>query len=316
MAGDNKTQVRFNHLLGLEGLSRETITEILDSAEAFLGVLERPIPRVPSLRGVTVANLFFESSTRTRISFELAEKRLSADVVNFSRSGSSMSKGETMLDTVRNIEAMKIDVVVIRHSAQGAPHFLAQRVSSSVINAGDGGHEHPTQGLLDMLTLRHQVGKLDGLKVLIVGDITHSRVARSNIWGLQTMDAQVMLCGPATLMPREVETMGVGVTHDLDEGLDWCDVVMVLRLQMERQRAGLVPSLREYMNTFGLTRKRLDRTGGEKIIMHPGPINRGIEIDSDVADGPGSVILSQVTHGVAVRMAVLYLISGGERRIG
>ncbi len=307
--------IRFNHLLGLEGLSREAITEILDSAEVFLEVLERPIPKVPSLRGVTVANLFFEPSTRTRISFELAEKRLSADVTSFSASDSSLSKGETMLDTARNIEAMKVDVVVIRHFAQGAPHFLADRISAAVINAGDGAHEHPTQALLDMLTLRHQIGALDGLKVLILGDIAHSRVARSNIWGLRTMGANVKICGPLALMPREVEQMGVDVTHDLNKALAWCDVVNVLRLQLERQREGLIPSLRDYQRSFGLTRRRLEQAGGEKVIMHPGPINRGVEIDSDVADGPGSVILRQVTYGVAVRMAVLYLISGGERII-
>lgn len=308
-------RVRFNHLLGLEGLDREVITEILDSAEVFLEVLERPIPRVPSLRGVTVANLFFEPSTRTRISFELAEKRLSADVVNFSSGDSSMSKGETMLDTARNIEAMKVDVVVIRHFAQGTPHFLAERINAAVINAGDGSHEHPTQGLLDMLTLRHQVGRLEGLKVLILGDIAHSRVARSNVWGLRTMGAEVTLCGPATLMPREIEKMNANVSYDLDDGLAWCDAVIVLRLQLERQKDGLIPSLRDYQRTFGLTRRRLEKADGEKIIMHPGPINRGVEIDSDVADGPGSVILRQVTSGVAVRMAVLYLISGGERII-
>ncbi|NQU06373.1 MAG: aspartate carbamoyltransferase catalytic subunit [Calditrichaeota bacterium] len=309
------TQIRFNHLLGLEGLSREVITEILDSAEAFLEVLSRPIPRVPSLRGVTVANLFFESSTRTRISFELAEKRLSADVVNFSASSSSLSKGESILDTARNIEAMKVDVVVIRHFAQGSPHFLADRVKAAVVNAGDGMHEHPTQALLDIMTIRRQTGDLKDLKVLILGDIAHSRVARSNIWGLRTMGAKVKLCGPTTLMPREIESLDVEVIHELDEGLDWCDVVNVLRIQLERQNEGLIPSLREYQRSFGLTRKRLDKVGGEKIIMHPGPMNRGVEIDSDVADGPGSVILSQVTHGVAVRMAVLYLISGREQSI-
>jgi len=308
-------QVRFNHLLGLEGLSRAAITEILDSAEAFLDVLDRPIRQVPSLRGVSVANLFFEPSTRTRISFELAEKRLSAEVTNFSASGSSISKGETMLDTVQNIEAMKIDVVVIRHFAQGAPHFLAERISAAVINAGDGSHEHPTQGLLDIMTMRRRLGNLEGLKVLILGDIAHSRVARSNIWGLLTMGAEVMLCGPGTLIPRGIEDMNVGVTNDLDEGLAWCDVVNVLRLQIERQREGLLPSLREYQRSFGLSKSRLEKAGGEKIVMHPGPMNRGVEIDSDVADGSTSVILQQVTHGVAVRMAVLYLISGGERII-
>lgn len=306
-------QVKFNHLLGLEGVEREGIVEILDSAEAFLEVLERPIRKVPSLRGVTVANLFFEPSTRTRISFELAEKRLSADSVNFSASTSSLKKGETILDTTRNIEAMKVDVVVIRHSAQGAPHFLADRIDAAVINAGDGSHEHPTQALLDMMTLRHQLGSLEGLKFLILGDITHSRTARSNIFGMRTMGAEVTLCGPATLIPRGIEKMGVNVTHDLNEGLRWCDVVYVLRLQLERQRQGLIPSLRDYQRSFGLTRARMEKAGKEIVVMHPGPMNRGVEIDSDVADGPGSVILSQVTHGVAVRMAVLFLIAGGDR---
>lgn len=303
----------FNHLLGLSDISREVIVEILDSAETFLQVLARPIPKVPSLRGVTIANLFFEPSTRTRISFELAEKRLSADVVNFSASGSSLSKGETLLDTVRNIEAMKVDVVVIRHNAQGTPLFLKDRVSASVVNAGDGSHEHPTQALLDMLTLRKKFNKLKGLKVLILGDIAHSRVARSNIHGLTKMGAKVMVCGPATLMPMDVESLGVDVVYDLEEGLDWCDVVNVLRLQVERQIKGYIPSLREYQLTFGLTREKLERVGRDIVVMHPGPMNRGVEIDSDVADGPWSVILSQVTHGVAIRMAVLYLISVKER---
>ncbi len=306
-------QIQIDHLLGLSDVNRDVITEILDSAEAFLKVLGRSIPKVPSLRGITVANIFFEPSTRTRISFELAEKRLSADVVNFSASGSSVSKGETLLDTVRNIEAMKIDVVVIRHSAQGAPLFLKERIKSSVVNAGDGAHEHPTQALLDMLTIRSRLGGFDGLKVLILGDVAHSRVARSNIYGLQTMGAKVTVCAPATLIPRGIESLGVQVIHDLDEALDWCDVVNVLRLQLERQNQGFIPSLREYQNKFGLTRKRLERIGRKIVVMHPGPMNRGVEIDSDVADGPDSVVLQQVTHGVAVRMAVLYLISVKER---
>lgn len=310
---ETKPIVKLNHLLGLDGVGREAITEILDAADTFLGVLERPIPKVPSLRGVTVANLFFENSTRTRISFELAEKRMSADTISFSTSGSSVSKGETLLDTVRNIEAMKIDVVVIRHSASGAPRFLADRIESAVINAGDGLHEHPTQGLLDMMTLRRKVGKLEGLNVLILGDIAHSRVARSNIHGLLAMGANVKVCGPATLMPRDIESLGVEPLFDLDEALEWCDVANVLRLQLERQKTGEIPSLREYNRAFGLTRARLERLDKEIIVMHPGPINRGVEIDSDVADGPFSVILNQVTHGVAVRMAVLYLISGRER---
>ncbi len=301
------------HLLGLSGIDRETITTILDASEEFLKVLERPIPKVPSLKGVTIANVFFESSTRTRISFELAEKRLSADTVNFSKSGSSVSKGETLLDTVRNIEAMKINVVVIRHSAQGAPHFLKDRIKSAVVNAGDGQHEHPTQALLDMMTIRSKTGGIDGLKVVILGDIGHSRVARSNIYGLKTMGAEVMVCGPRTLTPFDIDQLGVKVSYNLDEALDWCDVVNVLRLQLERQNQGYIPSLREYQRTFGLSTDRLKRTGRKIIVLHPGPMNRGVEIDSDVADDKESVILQQVTHGVAVRMAVLFIISGKER---
>ena len=301
---------RLKHLLGLEGLSKEVLEEILETAMSFLEVIERPIPKVPSLRGVTVVNLFFESSTRTRISFELAEKRLSADSVSFSLSGSSVAKGESLLDTVRNIEAMRVDIVVIRHWASGAPHFIAQRVEASVVNAGDGQHEHPTQGLLDLLTLKIHRKTLSGLKVLLVGDIAHSRVARSNIFGLKTLGAEVKVCGPATLIPRKVESLGVEYVNNLDEGLQWCDVVNVLRIQRERQREGLFPSLREYREMFGLTRNRLERIGKEITIMHPGPINRGVEIDAEVADGPWSVILQQVTYGVAVRMAVLYLIAG------
>lgn len=304
---------KLDHLLDLRSLDRQTITEILDLGDTFLEVLERPIPKVPSLRGVTIANMFFESSTRTRISFELAEKRLSADTVNFAASGSSLSKGETLLDTVRNIEAMKIDVVVIRHNASGTPHFLARTIDSAVINAGDGSHEHPTQGLLDMMTIRRKTGRIEGLKVLILGDIAHSRVARSNMFGLLVMGAEVTVCGPATLIPREIEKLGVQVCYNLDEGLAWCDVVNVLRLQRERMDQGYLPSLREYQRTYGLTRERLNRANKEIVVLHPGPMNRGVEIDSDVADGPWSVILQQVTHGVAVRMAVLYLICGKER---
>lgn len=309
------SSVQIKHLLGLANAAPEMISTILDTAEEFLKVLERPIPKVPSLRGLTIANIFFEPSTRTRISFELAEKRLSADVVNFSNSGSSVSKGETLLDTVRNIEAMKIDVVVIRHFAQGAPLFLTERISSAVVNAGDGQHEHPTQALLDMMTIRHHKDSFKGLKVAILGDIAHSRVARSNIHGLKIMGAEVTLCGPSTLMPREIKTLGVNISHDLDETLAWCDVVNVLRLQLERQKQGYIPTLREYQRAFGLTRARLEKTGREIIVLHPGPMNRGVEIDSDVADAPGSVILQQVTHGVAIRMAVLYLISGKERSV-
>jgi len=299
------------HLLGLEGMSKEEIQLILDTATSFKKVLERPIPKVPTLRGTTVANLFFEPSTRTRISFELAEKRLSADLVNFSASTSSVLKGETLRDTARNIEAMKVDMVVIRHSSPGAAHFLANCLDSAIINAGDGAHEHPTQALLDMLTLRERFGTLAGLKVLIVGDIEHSRVARSNIYGLNTMGAEVAICGPATLLPVEIEHLGVKVYYNLDEILSQVQVVNVLRIQLERQGKGLFPSLREYRQLFGITAERFKRVGRELVIMHPGPINRGVEIDSEVADSIQSVILQQVTNGVAVRMAVLYLLAGG-----
>ena len=307
-------KLKRKHLLGLEGMTKDEISLILDTAETFKEVLERPIRKVPTLRGITVVNLFYEPSTRTRISFELAEKRLSADLVNFSASTSSVKKGETLKDTVRNIEAMKIDMVVIRHSAPGAPHFIARCLDASVINAGDGAHEHPTQGLLDMFTLRAKYKKLEGLKVVIVGDILHSRVARSNIWGLTTMGAKVSVCGPTTLLPYEIDRMGVGVYSDIDKALEGKDVVIVLRIQLERQQGGLLPSLREYTNQFGINKDRLTRLNKNFTIMHPGPINRGVEITPEVADGPYSVILDQVTNGVAVRMAVLYLLSGGEKR--
>ncbi|MBN1781324.1 aspartate carbamoyltransferase catalytic subunit [bacterium] len=306
-------QLEIRHLLGLEGVSREDITLILDTAESFKKVLERPIPKVPTLRGKTVANLFFEPSTRTRFSFELAEKRVSADTVNFSASTSSVLKGETLKDTARNIEAMKIDFVVMRHSAPGAPHFLARCLNSVIINAGDGAHEHPTQALLDMMTMREQFTSLEGLKVIVVGDIEHSRVARSNIYGLVTMGAHVGVCGPATMIPRQMEDLGVTVYPAIEDALAEADVLNILRIQLERQKQALFPSLREYRNLFGITLERLDRTGRDIMIMHPGPINRGVELDSNVADGDYSVILDQVTNGVAVRMAVLYLL-GGERQ--
>lgn len=309
------TKLKSKDLLGLEGMSEEEINFILDTAITFKEVLERPIRKVPTLRGVTVVNLFYEASTRTRISFELAEKRLSADLVSFSANTSSVQKGETLKDTVKNIEAMKIDMVVIRHSASGAPHFIASCLDSSVINAGDGAHEHPTQALLDIFTLREKYKNLKGLRVLIVGDILHSRVARSNIWGFSTMGAEVAVCGPITLMPYEIEKMGVEVFYDLDKALEGRDVVMVLRIQLERQKGGLLPSLREYTNLFGITRERLKRLNKDFTIMHPGPINRGVEITPEVADGPYSVILDQVTNGVAVRMAILYLLSGGEEKV-
>src|SRR5947208_5580441 len=266
----------------------------------------------PTLRGSTIVNLFFENSTRTRISFEFAEKRLSADTVNVSALGSSVSKGETLLDTARNLEAMRIDMVVIRHSASGAAHFLANRIESNVINAGDGTHEHPTQGLLDLLTLRDHFGRLEGLKVCIVGDVLHSRVARSNIWGLKKMGAEVGVCGPRSLLPNAIDELGVTVFNRVEEAIEWADALNILRLQLERMTAGYIPSLREYNRVFGVSRERLDRAKRDVLILHPGPMNRGVEIDSDVADGPSSVILNQVTNGVAVRMAVLYLLSGGK----
>jgi aspartate carbamoyltransferase catalytic subunit len=299
------------HLLGLEGMSAEDITRILDTAESFKEVSERPVKKVPALRGITVANLFFEASTRTRISFELAEKRLSADTVNFSTAGSSVSKGESLRDTAQNIEAMRVEMIVIRHSAAGAPHFLATLLNGSVINAGDGAHEHPTQGLLDMFTLRERWGSFKGRRVVIVGDLAHSRVARSNIHGLVTMGADVVVCGPPTLMPLDIERLGVTVEFDLGKALDGADAVNVLRIQLERQQTGLFPSVDEYRRVWGINRDVLKRATRDCIVMHPGPMNRGIEIAQDVADGERSVILDQVTNGVAVRMAVLYLLAGG-----
>lgn len=298
-------------LTGLRHLGADQLRLILDTAEPFKEVSERPIKKVPALRGKTVVNLFFEASTRTRISFEFAEKRLSADTVNVASSGSSVSKGETLVDTARNLEAMRIDMVVIRHPSSGAAEFLARRIRSNVVNAGDGTNEHPTQGLLDMLTLRDRLGDLAGKRVAICGDVLHSRVARSNIWGLTKLGAEVAVCGPPTLLPRRVESMGVRVFHRIEEAIQWADALNVLRLQLERMQAGFVPSLREYNRVWGVTAERLDRAPKPLVIMHPGPMNRGVEIDSDVADGPHSVILPQVTNGVAVRMAVLYLLAGG-----
>jgi len=299
-------------LTGLEFLSAEQIRLILDTAEPFKEVSERPIKKVPALRGKTIVNLFFEASTRTRISFEFAEKRLSADTVNVAVSGSSVSKGETLVDTAKNLEAMRIDMVVIRHGASGAAQFLGRRIRSNVINAGDGKHEHPTQGLLDMLTIRDKVGHIEGVKVCLVGDILHSRVARSNLWGLTKLGAEVAVCGPRSLLPRGIEGLGVRVFGRIEEAIEWADVLNVLRLQLERMEKGFIPSLREYYRVFGVTMERLERAPKSLIIMHPGPMNRGVEIDSRVADGPHSVILDQVTNGVAVRMAVLYLLAGGR----
>ncbi len=299
-------------LVGLEHLSAEQLHMILDTAEPFKEISERRIKKVPVLRGKTIVNLFFEASTRTRISFEFAEKRLSADTVNISSSGSSVVKGETLVDTARNLEAMRIDMVVIRHGASGAARFLADRIPSNVINAGDGWHEHPTQGLLDLLTIRDHRGPLKGMKVCIVGDILHSRVARSNIYGLRTLGAEVAVCGPRTLMPPAPEEMGCTVFTRVEEAIEWADVLNVLRLQLERMQGGYVPSLREYNRIWGVSTRRLEAAPKDILVLHPGPMNRGVEIDSDVADGDHSVILNQVTNGVAVRMAVLYLLAGGQ----
>lgn len=296
------------HLLRLQGMPKEDIQQILDTAISFKEILNRPIKKVPTLQGKTIVNLFFENSTRTRTSFELAERRLSADVISFAASSSSVTKGETLKDTARNIEAMKIDMVVIRHNAAGTADFLSKVINANIINAGDGQHEHPTQGLLDMYTLRERFGKLDGLHVCIVGDILHSRVARSNIFGLQTMGAKVSVCGPATLIPREIEKLGVDVYHHIDDILPKVDAVNVLRIQLEREAGGYFPSLREFHRYFGVTKERLDRANKEIVILHPGPINRDVELSADVADGSNSVILEQVLNGVAVRMAILYLL--------
>ena len=299
-------------LLALESLSADQLRLILDTAEPFKEISERAIKKVPALRGKTIVNLFFEASTRTRISFEFAEKRLSADTVNVAASGSSVTKGETLVDTARNLEAMRIDMVVIRHGASGAARFLAERIESNVVNAGDGTHEHPTQGLLDLLTLRDHFGRIEGLKVCICGDVLHSRVARSNIWGLRKLGAEVGICGPRSLLPNAVEEMGVQVFDRIEAAIEWADALNILRLQLERMHAGYIPSLREYNRVFGVTRARLERAPRDVLILHPGPMNRGVEIDSDVADGPHSVILNQVTNGVAVRMAALYLLAGGR----
>jgi aspartate carbamoyltransferase catalytic subunit len=298
-------------LVGLEHLDAAQILSILDTAEPFKEVSERAIKKVPMLRGKTIVNLFFEASTRTRISFEFAEKRLSADTVNIQSAGSSVSKGETLVDTARNLEAMRIDMVVMRHHSSGAAKFLAERIPSHVINAGHRRHEHPTQGLLDMLTIRDKVGRIEGVKVCIVGDVLHSRVARSNIWGLTKLGAEVAVCAPRTLLPANIADLGVQVFTRIEQAIEWADVVNVLRLQLERMQAGFVPSLREYNRVFGVTRERVERAPRDLVILHPGPMNRGVEIDSDVADGPHSVILNQVTNGVAIRMAVLYLLAGG-----
>lgn len=301
-------QIGIKHLLGLQGVSANDIQMLLDTATTFKQVLERPIKKVPTLQGKTAVNLFYENSTRTRISFELAEKRLSADAVNFSVSGSSVSKGETFKDTVRNIEAMKVDMIVVRHASAGVPLYLTKICKSIVINAGDGIHEHPTQALLDMFSIREKTGKLEGLKVCIVGDIAHSRVALSNIFGLKAMGAHVSLCGPATMIPRGIENLGVKVYTDIDKAMKENDVLNVLRIQLERKAREYFPSVREYHQFYGITQERIDRNNKDILILHPGPINRGVEITSDVADGPNQIILDQVTNGVAVRMSILYLL--------
>ncbi len=304
------SRLSVKHLLGIKGLLKEDIELIFSTADNFKDVLNRPIKKIPSLRDVTIANLFFENSTRTRLSFELAERRLSADVVNFSASSSSVSKGETLIDTVNNILAMKVDIVVMRHPNPGSAVFLSKHIHSRIINAGDGAHEHPTQALLDAYSIREKYGEVKGKKVVIVGDIMHSRVALSNIFCLQKLGAEVMVCGPTTLMPKYISSLGVKVEHNLRKALEWCDIANMLRIQLERQDIKYFPSLREYIMQYGLNKAMLDSLGKKITVMHPGPINRGVEITSDVADSDQSIILNQVENGVAIRMAVLYLLAG------
>ena len=303
-----------DHLTGIRDLTNEDIQLIFKMADSFKDVINRPIKKVPSLRDITIANLFFENSTRTRLSFELAEKRLSADIVNFSASSSSVKKGETLIDTVNNILSMKVDMVVMRHPNPGAAHFLSQRISAKVINAGDGTHEHPTQALLDAYSIREELGDVSGKKVVIVGDILHSRVALSNIYCLKKLGAEVMVCGPTTLIPKHIADLGVSVSHNLKEALVWCDVANMLRIQLERQEINFFPSLREYSMLFGLNKQLLDSLDKRIIVMHPGPINRGVEITSEVADSEQSIILNQVENGVAIRMAIIYLLASKIER--
>lgn len=304
------TKLSTKHLLGIKDITANDINLILSTAESFKEVINRPIKRVPSLRDITIANLFFENSTRTKLSFELAEKRLSADVINFSSSSSSVKKGETLIDTVNNILAMKVDMVVMRHPNPGAALFLSKHVNAKIINAGDGAHEHPTQALLDAFSIKEKLGNIKGKKIAIVGDILHSRVALSNIFCLQKLGAEVMVCGPTTLMPKYISSLGVKVEHNLKKALEWCDVANMLRIQLERQDIKFFPSLREYTMLFGLNKELLDSLTKKIVVMHPGPINRGVEITSDVADSDQSIILEQVENGVAVRMAVLFLLAG------
>lgn len=298
------------HLLGIKNITREDIELIFETAENFKEVINRPVKKVPSLRDVTIANVFFENSTRTRLSFELAQKRLSADTINFSASNSSVKKGETLLDTVNNILAMKVDMIVMRHASPGAPHYLAKHIKANIVNAGDGTHEHPTQALLDAFSIREKLGSVAGKKIAIIGDILHSRVALSNIFALQKLGAKVMVCGPPTLLPKFIGQLGVEVEFDVRKALQWCDVANVLRIQLERQQIKYFPSLREYSLYYGINKKLLDSLKKQIVIMHPGPINRGVELSSDAADSQHSIILDQVENGVAVRMAVLYLLAG------
>lgn len=307
-----KSTLSSKHLLGIKDLNPQDINLIFETADNFKDVINRPIKKVPSLRDITVANLFFENSTRTKLSFELAEKRLSADVVNFSSGNSSVKKGETLLDTVNNILSMKVDMVVIRHPAQGAPHFLSQHIDANIVNAGDGTHEHPTQALLDAFSMRERLGSLRGKNIAIIGDIKHSRVALSNIFCLQKLGAKVRVCGPPTLIPKYISSLGVEVSYNVQETLQWCDVANILRIQLERQNIKYIPSLREYALHFGVHKQMLDRLDKEIVIMHPGPMNRGVEISSEVADSAHSIILDQVENGVAVRMAVLFLLASAK----
>jgi aspartate carbamoyltransferase catalytic subunit len=300
------------HLLGIKDITREDIELIFETADNFKEVINRPIKKVPSLRDVTIANVFFENSTRTRLSFELAQKRLSADVINFSASNSSVKKGETLLDTVNNILAMKVDMIVMRHASVGAPHYLSKHIQANIVNAGDGTHEHPTQALLDAFSIREKLGTVAGKKIAIIGDILHSRVALSNIFALQKLGAKIMVCGPPTLLPKFIGHLGVEVEFDVRKALLWCDVANVLRIQLERQQIKYFPSLREYSLYYGITKKMLDSLKKQIVIMHPGPINRGVELSSDAADSQHSIILDQVENGVAVRMAVLYLLAGSK----
>jgi len=306
------TSLSVNHLLGIKDISKSDIELIFETADYFKEIINRPIKKVPSLRDITIANVFFENSTRTRLSFELAEKRLSADVINFSSSSSSVKKGETLLDTINNILAMKVDMIVMRHASPGAPHFLSKHIDANIINAGDGTHEHPTQALLDSYSIREKFGEVKGKKIAIIGDILHSRVAISNIYALQKLGAEVMVCGPNTLLPKFIKTLGVHVELDVEKALQWCDIANVLRIQLERQEIKYFPSLREYSIYYGINKALLDKIGKPVTIMHPGPINRGVELNSDVADSDAAIILHQVENGVAVRMSVLYLLASNK----